>query len=144
MKPQNRGLFFATDPPDFQCQKENMILVKQSCTSMNFFFPQYKKKRIIYFSSEIFTSRQTGGRPTDQGRSTRHLMQWFAAESVFDSRYSLKQICKKKPGLKTLVTQVYIFLMLRRANIFSPFISPSPLGIFKELKKGGALWGGFH
>ena len=25
---------------------------------------------------------------------------------------------------------------------FSPFISPSPLGIFKELKKGGALWGG--
>ena len=24
---------------------------------------------------------------------------------------------------------------------FSPFISPSPLGIFKELKKGGALWG---
>ena len=26
---------------------------------------------------------------------------------------------------------------------FSPFISPSPLGIFKELKKGGALWG-FH
>ena len=47
---------------------------------------------------------------------------------------------KETRFLNTCYPSIHFF-DASKSKYFFPFISPSPLGIFKELKKGGALWG---